>query len=72
MAGQEELEIEIGPRGEVEVKVKGAGGTKCLDYVEIFRALLSGEVKEQQLTAEYYQTEAQTDARQRLRGMLDP
>ena len=63
MARQEELEIEIDPAGQVQVHVKGAGGTRCLDYVEIFRALL-GPVAEQTLTAEYYESEAVTQARQ--------
>jgi len=57
MAQQEELEIEIDPIGQVQVHVKGAKGKRCLDYVEVFRALL-GPVTEETLTAEYYETEA--------------
>ncbi len=56
MAQQEELEIEIDPNGQVQVHVKGTKGKRCLDYVEVFRALL-GPVMEETLTAEYYETE---------------
>lgn len=66
MARQEELEIEISPTGELKVEVKGAGGKRCLDYVELFRTWL-GPVEEQRLTPEYYEVETQTEARQRLR-----
>lgn len=66
MARQEELEIEIGPAGQVQVHVRGAGGKRCLDYVETFRALL-GPVTEETLTSEYYETETVTQA-QRVQG----
>jgi len=66
MARQEELEIEIGPTGELKVEVKGAGGKRCLEYVELFRTML-GPVEEQRLTPEYYETEVQTHGQQRLR-----
>jgi hypothetical protein len=56
MARQEELEIEIDPIGQVQVHVKGAGGKRCLEYVEVFRALL-GPVTEETLTSEYYEGE---------------
>ena len=53
---QEELEIEIDPSGQVQVHVKGTKGKHCLDYVEVFRALL-GPVTEETLTPEYYEAE---------------
>jgi hypothetical protein len=55
MAQRHELEIEIGPDGNVKVHVKGAKGKKCLDYVKLFAAL--GDVTEQELTSEYYEPE---------------
>jgi hypothetical protein len=66
MARREELEIEIGPAGQVRVEVRGAGGPSCLDYVEVFRRLL-GPIQEQHLTPEYYEAETQTRAQQELR-----
>ena len=58
MAKQEVLEIEIDATGKVQVHVKGAGGKRCLDFVQIFEALL-GRVETQNLTAEYYQNETE-------------
>jgi hypothetical protein len=63
MARQEELEIQIGPSGELKVEVKGAGGKRCLEYVELFRSWL-GPVEEQRLTPEYYETEVRTGTQQ--------
>lgn len=55
MAQRHELEIEIGTDGSVQVHVKGAKGKKCLDYVQLFAAM--GEVRDQELTSEYYEPE---------------
>ncbi|MBI3923386.1 MAG: DUF2997 domain-containing protein [Armatimonadetes bacterium] len=54
----EELDIEIDAEGNVRVHVKGRKGKACLDYVQIFQQIL-GEVKDQQLTSEYYESEVQ-------------
>ncbi len=64
--GREELEIEIDPAGKVQVHVKGRPGKRCLDYVEVFQALLGGPVIDQKLTPEYYQSETQTQAAQHV------
>lgn len=56
MAKQEELEIRIAADGTVQVEVRGAGGSRCLEYVEVFQRLL-GPVEEQQLTPEFYEVE---------------
>ena len=53
MANKHELEIEISAKGLVEVRVKGAKGKQCLDYVQIFNTI--GKVSDQQLTSEYYE-----------------
>ena len=66
MTSGEELEIEIDEAGQVRVHVRGRPGKACLDYVEVFRALLSGDVKDQKLTPEYYQAETATHAAQRI------
>lgn len=55
MAAKHELEIEIGPTGDVQVHVKGAKGKQCLNYVELFSQM--GQVKDQQLTGEFYEPE---------------
>lgn len=53
MASKHELEIEIGPTGQVEVKVKGAKGKRCLDYVQVFASV--GKVVDQKPTSEMYE-----------------
>ena len=55
MATKHELEVEISANGKVEVRVKGAKGKRCLDYVQLFNTV--GKVGEQQLTSEYYEPE---------------
>ena len=65
MARQEELEIEIGYYGKVRVNVKGAGGPRCLEYVELFRQTV-GPVTDEQLTPEYYEAEIQVHGQQKL------
>jgi len=64
---QEELEIEIDPIGQVQIHVKGAKGKRCLDYVEVFRALL-GPVTEETLTGEYYEAETVVTQGHQLHG----
>lgn len=65
MARQEELEIQIAPDGTVSVEVRGAGGSRCLEFVEVFRQLL-GPVEDQRLTLEYYEAEITTQAQQQI------
>lgn len=64
---EEVLDVEISPTGEVKVRVRGAGGPACLEYVEAFRRAI-GPVVEQELTPEYYETRTAGTVRQRLRG----
>lgn len=56
MAKKTEIEMEIGPDGEVKFHVKGVKGKGCLQYEELLRQLL-GPVKDRQLTSEYYEQE---------------
>jgi hypothetical protein len=60
MKNGDELEIEIGLTGEVRVLTRGVKGKRCLEYAEIFAAIL-GRVEDQQLTPEYNQVEAGTE-----------
>lgn len=57
MASKVEIEIEIGPTGEVKLEVKGAKGHGCLDLSKLFEEAV-GEVTEQKRTAEYFQAAA--------------
>ena len=56
---QHELEIEINVNGEVKVNVKGVKGKACLEYAE-WMAQIVGQIKDQQLTSEYYEPEIKT------------
>jgi hypothetical protein len=53
MSNKHELEIEISPKGDVQVHVKGAKGKQCLKYVELFNSL--GPVAKKETTSEYYE-----------------
>lgn len=53
---QHEIDIEIRASGEVKVHIKGAKGRQCLEYADFFKRLV-GEVKERELTHEYYEPE---------------
>ena len=64
---QHDIEISISKTGEVRVHVKGAKGKSCMEYAK-WLTEVSGEVKEQQLTSEYYEPEikARIDLQQEL------
>ncbi|MEN6625424.1 MAG: DUF2997 domain-containing protein [Candidatus Sumerlaeia bacterium] len=51
---QHHIDIEIRPDGEVKVHIEGAKGKQCIKYQELFKQIV-GEVKEEQLTHEYYE-----------------
>ena len=53
---EREYEICIAPNGEVELKIKGHKGKRCLDIVKIFEEIV-GEKKSQQTTSEFYEPE---------------
>ena len=53
---QHDIEVTISKTGEVRVHVKGAKGKACLEYAKWLTDVL-GNVKEQQLTSEYYEPE---------------
>lgn len=54
---QHDFEIEVRKNGEVKVHVKGAKGSRCMDYLEFFEKLV-GPMKEKQLTHEYYEPDS--------------
>lgn len=54
MAEKQELDIRIGPDGEVEITVLGAKGKQCLLWTKDLEKAL-GEVKDREMKSEYYQ-----------------
>ena len=59
----DELEITIGPTGEIHVVTKNVTGKRCLDYVALFQEI-AGDVTEQHLTPNFYQDGAETEIHQ--------
>jgi hypothetical protein len=51
-----EFEIVVAPDGQVELKVSGFQGKRCLEAMEVFRQIV-GEVGSQQPTHEFYAPE---------------
>ena len=54
-AQKKELEITIGPDGNVSVRVKCGDGTTCVDDTKFLEAALGGKVVSQELLPEYYE-----------------
>ena len=54
-AKKKELEITIGPDGNVSVRVKCGDGTTCVDDTKFLEAALGGKVVAQELLPEYYE-----------------
>ena len=50
----QEMEINISPKGEVQIQVKGVHGSSCLDLTKDLEQGL-GSVEERKLTGEYYE-----------------
>jgi hypothetical protein len=59
---QREFEITIGKTGEVELHVKGIKGRGCLEAVKMFEQIV-GEMKSQEPTGEFYESEEQVQYR---------
>ena len=55
MAEKKELEITIGPDGEVQVLVKCIKGGSCVDETKFLEEALGGKVESRELTSEYYE-----------------
>jgi hypothetical protein len=63
---KQEIEITIGPTGEVSFQVKGVKGARCVDETRFLEDAV-GEVREQERTSEYYE-ESEKDAATRHVG----
>jgi Protein of unknown function (DUF2997) len=50
----DEIEIEIGPTGQVTVRTKGIKGPRCIDVAETI-AKIVGQIESRHLTCEYYE-----------------
>jgi len=59
VASKIQLEIEIGPDGEVRIKTEGLKGESCLVETESLEKAL-GQVKSRSKTSEYYSGGAAT------------
>lgn len=55
MSQRKELEITIGPDGEVKVLVKCVKGQSCVDESRFLEDALGGAVESRELTSEYYE-----------------
>lgn len=55
MSQRKELEITIGPDGEVQVLVKCIKGQSCVDETKFLEDALGGAVDSRELTSEYYE-----------------
>ena len=55
MAEKKELEITIGPDGEVQVLVKCIKGASCVDETKFLEDALGNTIESRELTDEYYE-----------------
>ena len=55
MAERKELEITIGPDGEVQVLVKCIKGQSCVEETKFLEEALGNNVESRELTSEYYE-----------------
>lgn len=54
-AEKKELEITIGPDGEVKVLVKCVKGASCVDETKFLEEALGNTIESRELTDEYYE-----------------
>ena len=55
MAEKKELEITIGPDGEVQVLVKCIKGQSCVEETKFLEEALGNKIESRELTSEYYE-----------------
>ncbi len=60
MSQRKELEISISPTGEVKVQVKCIPGQACVEETKFLEAALGNDIKDRQLTSDYYQPSVST------------
>jgi hypothetical protein len=68
MAQRKELEITISPTGEVSVQVKCIPGQACVEETEFLEAALGNNIKDRQLTSDYYKPGVTSDSNVHNRG----
>lgn len=56
----QDIEITIGPSGEVSFEIKGVRGSQCIEETRFLEEAI-GEVSERERTAAYYQEEDTED-----------
>ena len=47
--------LKIRKDGTVESEIKGVSGSACMDYIDLIKELVDGEVVQVEKTPEYYQ-----------------
>lgn len=57
-----EFEIVVAPDGQVELKVSGYSGKRCLEAMDLFRQIV-GEVRSHEPTHEFYGPEEEVRIR---------
>ncbi len=62
MAEKKELEITIGPDGEVKVLVKCVKGASCVDETKFLEEALGNTIESRELTDEYYEQQTGVNA----------
>jgi hypothetical protein len=62
MAEKKELEITIGPDGEVKVLVKCIKGASCVEETKFLEEALGNTIESRELTDEYYEQHSGVNA----------
>jgi hypothetical protein len=60
MAEKAEIEVIIGPDGEVRLETRGLRGQACVDETKDLLPALGGRIRSREKTREYYQQETKT------------
>ena len=61
----EELEIVVGPNGEIEMTTRGTRGHRCMELLRLLENAL-GKAREVKHTHEFYETDAEHEAAAQL------
>ena len=60
MAEKAEIEVIIGPDGEVRLETRGLRGQACVDETKDLLPALGSRIRSREKTREYYQQETKT------------
>lgn len=55
-----QIEVQLFPDGNIRVETHNIKGAQCLQYVELFEALLQAQVTDSAFTEEYNEAEAES------------